>query len=35
MLSLLFRLFLRFSGTAASRQRLASVPAASQAPPTT
>jgi hypothetical protein len=35
MLSLLFRLFLRFSGTAAARQRLAGVPAASQAPPTT
>jgi hypothetical protein len=34
MLSLLFRLFLRFSGTAATRQGLAGVPAASQAPPT-
>ncbi|HYV86033.1 MAG TPA: hypothetical protein VFB49_08995 [Patescibacteria group bacterium] len=34
MLSLLFRLFLRLSGTAA-RQRLAGVPATSQAPPTT
>jgi hypothetical protein len=35
MLSLLFRLFLRFSGTATARQQLARVPAASQAPPTT
>ncbi len=34
MLSLLFRLFLRLSGTAA-RQRLAGVPATSQAPPGT